>query len=251
MWVMIFLCVNRSFGCGDAFFGGPLCRTGNPYVWSEGYLQVEDGSPLRPGQMICFIECRYIRVCQITMRNSSSWNLFLHGCDYVQVHELKIVNSKQHANSEGIDIDTCVLSSSACAIRFGVGSGSIRHITVSNLAVARAGKCFTFMTGWQGHGSVDISDILIQNISGDDVGMPLHLLAFEATVKRIIISNFHTNCKGRALIKGKPGWISDLVLRNVDFHDQLFIPPPFFRTGSSNPFQCYFGIPRYRTHRVG
>lgn len=81
------------------------------------------------------------------------------------------------------------------------------------------------MTGWQGHGSVDISDILIQNISGDDVGMPLHLLAFEATVKRIIISNFHTNCKGRALIKGKPGWISDLVLRNVDFHDQLFIPP--------------------------
>lgn len=247
-------------GCGDAYFGGEL-KFCTEYIWREGYYETGEENPVRPGQMICFIECRHVSVRDITLKNSTAWNLFLHGCDYVKVRGLTILNSKQHANTDGIDIDccsfvtvsdclidtgddciairgssqrltvhpgkkceyitvsNCVLSNSPCAVRFGVGTGEIHHVNISDCVIARSGEGLTFMTGWQGRGGVRISDINISNITGDDVGIPLQIYAREERIERVNIHNYRTNCKCNVRIQGNPGWISDLVLDQMDIYD--------------------------------
>lgn len=248
-------------GCAEAYFAGPK-KFCTEYIWSEGYYTTGEERPVRPGQMVCFIECRHVLVQDITLRNSTAWNLFLQGCDYVKVRGLSILNSKQHANTDGIDIDccsfvtvsdclidtgddciairgcaqrltvhpgkkceyitisNCVLSNSPCAVRFGVGTGEIHHVTISDCVIARSGEGLTFMTGWQGRGGVRISDINISNIVGDDVGIPLQMYAWEAQIERVTIHNYRANCKCNVRIQGRPGWIRDLVLENVDIYDK-------------------------------
>lgn len=250
-------------GCGDAFYGGELKGNSN-YIWNKGYLEIAEGAPLRPGQMVCFIECRHVGVSNITMCNSSGWNLFFHGCDYVQAVGLKILNDKRHANSDGIDIDSCscvtvsdciintgddciavrgdaarladktkaceyvtitncILSNSTCAVRIGIGPGSIRHINISNLVIAESGEGITFMTEWKGRKKVSVSDVICDNITGDDIGIPIQLYTEEMEIKHVTVSNYRTYCKCGVRIYGKKGSITDLTLRNIDIYDKEHI----------------------------
>lgn len=242
-------------GCGDEFYGGELHKISN-YVWQYGYYTIAEGAPDRPGQMICFIECERVSVTGITITNSSSWNLFLHGCEYVTLRELSIFNDKCRANSDGIDIDccryvtvsdciintgddciairgasdrlknkknceyvaisNCVLSNSTCAIRIGVGVGEIHYVDISNIVIAKSGEGITFMTGFCGRSSTFITDVNISNIVGDDVGIPIQIFAGENRIERVTISDFKTNCKNRVIISANQDWIEDLVLRNID-----------------------------------
>ena len=250
-------------GCGDSFYGGELKGTSN-YIWDDDYLEIAEGAPLRPGQMVCFIECQHVGVFNITMCNSSCWNLFFHGCDYVQAAGLKILNHKRHTNSDGIDIDSCsyvtisdyiintgndciavrgdsamltdktkaceyvtitncVLSNSTCAVHVGIGPGSIHHINISNLVISKSGEGLTFMTEWKGKNKVSISDVIFDNITGDNIGIPIQLYSNEMEIKRITISNDRTYCKCGLRAYGKNGSISDLILRNVDIYDKEHI----------------------------
>lgn len=246
-------------GCGDSFYGGELHRISN-YVWPYGYYTIADGAPVRPGQMICFVECKDVSVTDITLKNSSCWNLFLHGSEYVKIRGIKILNDKTHANSDGLDIDccryvtvsdcvintgddciairgaserlkkaksceyisvsNCILSNSVCAFRIGVGTGEVRHVNISNIVIAESGEGITFQTGFMGRGSTRITDVNIDNITGDNTGIPLQICAGENKIERVTISNYKTNCKNRAVIWGKQDWISDLVLRNIDIYDK-------------------------------
>ena len=249
-------------GVAYAVFRGPLRGKSN-YGWEYGYYTIADGDPLRPGQMVCFIECRHVRVSGITLRDSSCWNLWFHGCDFVKVSGLTILGNKRHCNNDGIDIDACsyvtvsdcliqtgddaiaircdtdhlspskrqkkceyitvsncVLSSSSCSIRFGVGRGELHHVSVSDLVIPHSGEGFTFMTGYHGRGCVNIHDVLISNVTANDVGVPLYIRADEAAVERITVDNFHSDCKCCVKILSEIGSVRRLTLHNVELYDR-------------------------------
>lgn len=77
----------------------------NRYSWRSGMTHCKDMEKLRPGQLICFIECRHVTVKDITVRQSPCWSLFFHGCEYVQVRGYKAFNPIYMMNTDGIDID--------------------------------------------------------------------------------------------------------------------------------------------------
>lgn len=162
-------------GCGDAFYGGPL-RGDSNYVWPQGYYETEDGAPLRPGQLICFVECRRIAVRDLTLCNSSCWNLFFHGCDYVKAQGLTILNDKRHANSDGIDIDACsFVTVSDCLIDTGDDCIAIRadaqrlsnprkaceYVTISNCVLSNSTCSLRIGVGVGVIHHINISDLVL------------------------------------------------------------------------------------------
>lgn len=246
-------------GSGDAFFGEP--RRFSASYWVQGYAMAKDKEKLRPGQLICFVECTNVKVENVTLQNNPCWGLFLHGCENVQVHGIKVLNPPYFANTDGIDIDTCKkvtvsdciidtgddgiaircdakwlnntdkicehivisncsLASSACGIRIGVGTGMIRHVRVSNLTVQRAGALFGFMTGYNGNGHAEISDISIQNVSAEKINHAFDITdGSEAGIHYISFADMRIETNYDTTIStAKHGTISDIAFRNVTFN---------------------------------
>lgn len=93
-------------GSGDSFFGEERVFY-HGYAWDGGYVTSKDEENLRPGQLICFIECTDVKVIDITIKNIPCWGVFFHGCEYVQTRCIKITNPFEYVNTDGIDIDCC------------------------------------------------------------------------------------------------------------------------------------------------
>ena len=55
-------------GSGDCFFGEERVFYSG-YAWEGGYVTSKDENILRPGQLICFIECSNVKVSDITLKN--------------------------------------------------------------------------------------------------------------------------------------------------------------------------------------
>ena len=165
---------------GGAFFFEDEGRkaSGHSFAWADGFKLARDKQNLRPGQMIVFCECDNVRVANLTLRDSTCWTLFLHGCTEVIVTGLNIRNPSMNANTDGIDIDccdcvtvsdciihtgddaitvrgnprklknkrvceniaitNCVLYCAVSGFRIGVGDGEIRHVAISNITLKRA-----------------------------------------------------------------------------------------------------------------
>lgn len=243
-------------GSGDCFFGEP--RRFSASYWVQGYAMAKDKEKLRPGQLICFVECTNVKVENVTLKNNPCWGLFLHGCENVQVRGIKVLNPPHFANTDGIDIDTCKkvtvsdciidtgddgiaircdakwlkktdgicehivinncsLASSACGIRIGVGKGMIRHVRISNLAVQRAGALFGLMTGFNGNGYAQISDIAIQNVSAEMVNHAFDITdGSEAGIHHISFADMRIESNYDTMIgTAKYGTISDVVFRDI------------------------------------
>lgn len=77
------------------------------YTWENGISKLRDEEQQRPGQLICFVECRHVAVQDITIQNSPCWSCFVHGCAFVQIRGIKVQNPHWMLNSDGIDIDCC------------------------------------------------------------------------------------------------------------------------------------------------
>jgi len=101
--------------------------TKKTYGWCHGISLLKDEDKQRPGQLICFIESRNIKVKDFTIINSPCWSCFIHGCEYVQVHGIKINNPIWMKNSDGIDIDSSrFVTVSDCIIQTGDDAITLR-----------------------------------------------------------------------------------------------------------------------------
>ena len=201
-------------GSGDFFFGEPVFESG--YGWRLGIAKARDKTILRPGQLVCFIECEDVTVTDVTLRNTPCWGLFLYGCERVTVRGLKAFSRPYFANTDGIDIDccrfvtvsdciintgddaiairgsskrlkkyrpceyvtvsNCVLGSYACAIRVGVGIGDIRHIIMSNITITSGGYGVQLCTDYGLSGCVNIEDVSFTGFSMDNCAWPLKIM---------------------------------------------------------------------------
>ncbi len=108
-------------GNGDFFMGEN--KPWGAYVWNQGCRGAKDPVNCRPGQLLCFIECKRVLVENITITNQPCWGCYLHGCEYVSVRGLHTFNPVDFFNSDGLDIDCC------------------RHVTVSDCIIDTGDDC--------------------------------------------------------------------------------------------------------------
>jgi len=260
--------LGKIDGNGKAFYEEPhRCKSFN-YTWGYGIAKAKDKTSLRAGQLMVFVECENVILSDFSVEDSPCWSVFLHGCEQVRVHGLKIHNPYTHANTDGIDIDTCrfvtvsqclidtgddaitiracgprllsgkdlceyititncVLSTSAVAVRVGVGLGTVRFVTISDLTVARAGTVVEFITSYKKVGGVNMSDILVQNIVANQVSFPLRFFQENgAYIRNIGIQNLRAKAMCSSHLSAEePGMISDISIRDlwVDIIEPLYV----------------------------
>ena len=171
---------GKIVGPADAFFGGKMKYAGN-FGWRYGFYETDDSIPMRPGQLICFVECEGVTVRDVTLTKSTCWTLLLYGCDFAQVSGVKIFNSNQHANTDGIDIDTCsYVTVSDCIIKTGDDAITFRscanrlvneekrkskeckYIAVTNCVLSSSCHAFRIGVGEGTIRNISISNIVIK-----------------------------------------------------------------------------------------
>lgn len=97
------------------------------FLWPEGLSLSKDKENLRPGQLICFVECTDVKMRDVHVRNATCWCCFFHGCENVEIHGLEIKNDPTYANTDGLDIDCCrCVTVSDCTIDTGDDAIAIR-----------------------------------------------------------------------------------------------------------------------------
>ena len=200
-------------GNGDFFLGE--AKPWSCYVWKDGCRQARDPELCRPGQLLAFVECKRVLVENVTLTNQPCWGCFLHGCEYVTVRGLQTRNPTTFFNSDGIDIDccryvtvsdciidtgddciairgsnrllkdkknceyititNCVLGSNSSTFRLGVGTGTIRHVRVSNITVTRGAPAIQIMSSYMRKGSTSIEDVSFSNISITNCARPIEI----------------------------------------------------------------------------
>lgn len=211
-------------GNGDHFLGE--AKPWSCYAWRDGCRQAKDEQKCRPGQLLCFIECKRVLVENITIRNQPCWGCFLHGCEYVTVRGLQTRNPTTFFNSDGIDIDccryvtvsdciidtgddciairgsnrllkdkknceyisisNCVLGSSSCTFRLGVGNAVIRHVRVSNITITRGAPAIQIMSSYMGKGYCSIEDASFSHISMTNCARPFEITEGSADANAFI-----------------------------------------------------------------
>ena len=209
-------------GNGRAFFAKSDTSTAVHEIgWRRGFINAADlEHAARPGQTVVFVECRDVSITGISLVDATCWTLFLHGCDRVRVRGLSLRSDDRHANTDGIDIDTCrhvvvsdcvidtgddaitlrgdcshlgdetrvcediavtncVSHTSACGIRIGVGTGTIRDAVFSNLVMCDAGYGIQIQCSYGAATSkgVDISSLRFENIVCRRTAIPLRIYA--------------------------------------------------------------------------
>jgi len=195
-------------GNGLAFFDDKPLFTGTE-CWREGMCVAKDRQAMRPGQLVVFIRGNDLVVSGITIRDAPSWSLYFAGSHRVRVLNYTVRNGRRHGNTDGVDIECCSdvilshldvdtgddgiairgvekrggfgkacehirirncrLRAQAMGIRFGVGAGEIRDVTVDDVKVETAGWALAFQSffGKPAGQGVDMEDITIRNLRAE------------------------------------------------------------------------------------
>ncbi len=161
-------------GNAAAFFGEPVPYNLRGFIWRDGIATARDKEKGRPGQMIVFCESQDIRIRDLSMRNSTCWACFIHGCTDVFIRGVKVNNGSYHCNTDGIDIDSsrnvtisdCIIDSGDDAITLRGNASGLKdktriceNIVVTNCVVGSSSSVFRI-----GVGNGEIRDAVFSNI---------------------------------------------------------------------------------------
>ena len=204
----------------------------------------------RMAQMIFLAACRNVIIKDVTLCDSQYWTCFLLDCDEVEITGVKIRCDRMVINADGLDIDccrdvliencdidcgddciairaneshakrqapcdgvevrNCQLRSPACAVRIGVGNGTLRNCTLKELQIRDSsigvGLCPSYSRGK----CVEIDNVLFENVYFEGKS-PFVMLPFwgsvsledDPAVKRvqnITLRNFHAQCTKASLV---------------------------------------------------
>ena len=225
--------------------------------------------------MVCFRECRSIRIEGVTLMDPPCYTVWCLGCDLVEIRNLKIRADLKGPNCDGLDIDccrdvliencdidcgddciairaneahacrvapcervdvrNCLLRSPACAVRIGVGNGTLRNCTLKELRICDSsvgvGLCPSYTPGQ----CVDIDNILFENVQFEGEAAFLMVPYWGSTmleddpaikpVRNIILRNFHGECTQNSLVAAPAakGIWSNILFENVT----LKLHPPY------------------------
>lgn len=193
----------------------------------------------------CFLHgCEHVWVRGIRVMNEKHFcntdGLDIDTCRYVTVSDCIIDTGddaitlrcdskrvlKQTDCCEHITITNCVLGACSSVFRFGVGTGRIRNITISNINIFRGSTGFHFMTAYLTYGCARIENINISNVVADQVAFPFAFTECNhASLRNVTIDGYRVKgmCASRICAE-EFGNISNITLRNVDIE---LMEPPF------------------------
>lgn len=268
-------------GNGERFYPPPRenIPPRNNYAWSYGFRM--DKNLTRPGQLMVFCECRNILVSGVTLRNASCWCCYLLGCQDAVIDGLIVRNPPDFANTDGIDIDccrnvmisncnidtgddaitlrgsekhlgyefpcenitvtNCILASSVCGFRIGVGSGTIRNAAISNIVIRRSGTGLLLQSAYSPGSGVDIYDLTVSGIRFDQTAHPVRICAgfpdTTAQIHHIAFTNLYGNCYANiAVIGQKAARPHDISFEQCSFH---VVKSPF-RLAEQKDYPSFF-----------
>lgn len=218
----------------------------------------------RPGQMLFFCECKNVTIAGVQLWNAPYWTCFLHGCENVTVTGLKIYNFKHTRNGDGIDIDccrfvtvsdciidsgddsitlranntrlktkraceyititNCILKTICNAFRIGVGNGTIRMATISNVIIQNSRTAITIGSKYSSDRGVRIEELLFNNIFVESEIPVLVLINSGAAkgpaiqpVSHITFSHLRINSQYGMLIRAENlGEMTDIRMNDVE-----------------------------------
>jgi len=223
----------------------------------DNYRKVKEGigdgpvAPLlRPRQMIIFSQCKNVLVENVLLTKSPFWTLHFADCDGVIVKGVKIWNSLETPNSDGLDITSCSnVSVSDCDIRAGddaiaitgfgyhyelPGYHNLRHpsgninITNCNLQSRSSG----IRIGYEDQNSIRNINISNINITNSNRGIGI-FVRDSGSIENINISQVNIETRLHtgdwwgngepvhiSAVRGKPGitlgQIKNVTLRNIN-----------------------------------
>lgn len=128
--------------------------------------------------------CRYVTVSDCIIDT---------GDDAIAVRSASQRLKNKNKVCEFITVTNCVLASSSSVFRLGVGYGAIRHVRISNIAIARGGVGLHVLSAFHGH-RTPITDVGFYNISAENVERPLEMLASQdAPIDGVTVENFRSD----------------------------------------------------------
>ncbi|MBR5519255.1 MAG: hypothetical protein IKU55_00915 [Clostridia bacterium] len=118
---------------------------------------------------------------------------------------------------EHITITNCVLSSASSVFRIGVGSGTVRHVRVSNITMAGGAVGMMFMAYWTYGKFSHIHDVCFSHISAENLAHPLQIHGGAgANFSRIAIENYTAEASAMTSVcANEPGWMRDIRLKDI------------------------------------
>ncbi len=155
--------------------------------------------------MIRIINCKKVRVTEVTLRNSAMWLELYQACEDVLIDGIT-VNNYANANCDGIDIDGCNrVSISNCKISSlddaiclkSTFDKPSRNVTITNCIISS--DCSAFKLGTESTGGFE--NIVLNNCTIYDTkksGIALELVD-GGTLDRVSISNVTMNNVGAAI----------------------------------------------------
>ena len=174
-------------------------------IWKE-HPTVFKLTDWRPGQMVFFCECENVRISDVELNHAPYWTLFLHGCERVNVHGVRIWNDYRTHNGDGIDLDCC------------------RYVTVSDCIIHSADDCITFrgndlkLKQKKPCENITVSNCILETrCNAFRVGVGNGLIR-NCTVSNIIIRNTRTGIQVNSRYSPKS---EGVTIENILFSDIL------------------------------
>lgn len=181
-----------------------------------------------------FLGCAYVSVRGIKVKNPK-WMYNSDGIDidasrYVTVSDCIIETGddaiairacekklrKRDIHCECVTVTNCILSTSICAFRLGVGTGVIRHVRVSNIIINRACNAVQFCTAYSEAGCANIEGVSFSGISCDNTERLIEAFAKNgAYIRDVVLENIRSTSSMQNYIDATDGEIDGFVMRNV------------------------------------
>lgn len=179
------------------------------YVYNEKHFCNSDG--------IDIDSCRYVTVSDCIIDT---------GDDAIAIRCAKQRLVKKVDACEHITISNCVLGSCSSVFRFGVGYGTIRNVTISNINIFRGGVGIHLMTAYLKHGQVSMENIQFRNIAADHVSFPLQLMACNGCfIRNVSVDGYQARAMcSTSLTAAEDSSISNVSLRDLQLE---MMEPPF------------------------
>ncbi len=221
----------------------------------------------RMAQMIFLAACRNVIVKDVTLCDSQYWTCFLLDCENVVISGVKVRADRMVINADGLDIDccrnvniincdidcgddcialranerhalrnspcdnivveNCRLRSPACAVRVGVGNGTLRNCHLKNLQIYDSSVGIGICPSYTPGSCVNVENILFEDVTfeGEQAFLMLPhwgtvLNADDPEIKpvrNITLRNFKGKCHRSSLIAApaEKGVFSSFNLENV------------------------------------
>lgn len=188
-----------------------------------------NGGPKRP-KIIYFIDCKNVKVQDITLRNSAYWTQDYEGCDGVMIKGVKVY-CHSNWNNDGLDIDSknvvisdCYIDCDDDALCFKSDiDRACENVVVTNCVLKSNCNAIKFGTSsYAGFKNISVTNCVIEKASEDHIRQWYKNEPWLGTTDKTVVA-------GIALESVDGGVMDNIIVSNISMYDVQ--TPIFIRLG--------------------